>query len=189
MKILFLGYNKEQTRLISILENDGHKLIQSFEEISPKEASRYEMVVSFGYKKILSSKTIEACMRPPINLHISFLPYNRGFYPNFWAWYDNTPHGVSIHHIDKKIDLGDIIIQKQVFFDEEITLSKSYNTLIRNVEDLFIHNKDKILSYNYTPKKQKTRGTIHNKIDLPHFKGGWDQTIKSIKSQLKGIES
>ena len=31
-----------------------------------------------------------------INLHISFLPFNRGYYPNLWSHQEGTPSGVTI---------------------------------------------------------------------------------------------
>ncbi|MCL0081308.1 hypothetical protein M1N64_03665 [Peptococcaceae bacterium] len=42
-----------------------------------------------------------------INLHISFLPWNRGADPNFWSFIENAPVGVSIHYLDEGIDTGD----------------------------------------------------------------------------------
>ena len=52
-----------------------------------------------------------------INLHISYLPYNRGAHPNFWSFVENTPSGVSIHQVDSGIDTGKIVIQKQINFN------------------------------------------------------------------------
>ena len=34
-----------------------------------------------------------------INLHISYLPYNRGAHPNFWSWVKNAKN---IHFISEK---------------------------------------------------------------------------------------
>ena len=66
-------------------------------------------------------------------MHISYLPYNRGFYLNFWSFIDNTKKGVTIHYIDEGIDTGDIIFQKEVFSNE-----KTYNKLKQEIEDFFI---------------------------------------------------
>lgn len=46
-----------------------------------------------------------------MNLHISYLPWNKGADPNFWSCIDGTPAGVTLHHIDAGVDTGDIIAQ------------------------------------------------------------------------------
>ena len=44
--------------------------------------------------------------RPIVNLHISYLPFNRGSHPNYWSFVENTPKGVSIHEIDEQIEIN-----------------------------------------------------------------------------------
>ena len=165
----------------------GHEVVSTKKNIKPEEAKCYDLLISFGYKKIINKETINACVRPPINLHISYLPYNRGCHPNFWAWMENTPHGVTIHHIDDGIDTGDIIIQERVYFPPKTTLVDSYNKLIERIERLFKKNIVKLLSYQYITKKQEGMGSLHYKKELPKFKGGWDQSIEDIKHQLSII--
>ena len=94
-----------------------------------------------------------------INLHISYLPYNRGAHPNFWSWVKNTPKGVSIHFISEKIDAGDIIFQRKINFpNDNITFRKSYNMLRAELDALFIRNFNKILSGNFIPKNKRKMG-------------------------------
>ena len=72
-----------------------------------------DLIVSFGYRHILRSDFINKCGCPIANLHISYLPFNRGAHPNFWSFYDDTPSGVSIYLIDEGIDTGPILFQKK----------------------------------------------------------------------------
>ena len=78
-----------------------------------RDAKSYDLIISFGYNKILKKNILEKISRPPINLHISYLPYNRGAYPNFWSFIKETPKGVSIHEINEGIDKGGIIARKK----------------------------------------------------------------------------
>lgn len=55
---------------------------------------------------------------PVLNLHISYLPWNRGANPNFWSFVENTKKGVTIHEIDEKLDKGKILLRKELEFDE-----------------------------------------------------------------------
>ncbi len=68
--------------------------------------------VYFGY--ILKPEFLDLFPRGVINLHPSLLPYNRGAHTNVWSIVERTPAGVSLHYIDKGIDTGDLIAQREV---------------------------------------------------------------------------
>jgi methionyl-tRNA formyltransferase len=68
--------------------------------------------IFFGY--ILLPDFFQLFPAGVVNLHPSYLPYNRGTYPNVWSIIEETPAGVSVHYIDAGIDTGDIIAQRRV---------------------------------------------------------------------------
>jgi len=178
MKILFLGYNKSQTKLIGFLEEIGHEVIHTSDKISVEYVSQFDFVVSFGYRHIIKKDIIDICRGSLINLHISLLPYNRGSHPNFWAFHDGTPSGVTIHLIDEGLDTGDILLQKECQFDTTTeTFSSTYSQLINEIEELFMSNINRILDKTIQPKKQIGSGTYHKSSDLPNIKS-WDTNIK-----------
>ena len=121
-----------------------------------------------------------------INLHISYLPWNKGKHPNFWSFFEDTPKGVSIHQIDKNIDTGDIILQKIIDFgDLDLhTLASTYHQLQEEIQTLFKNNWDKILNDQITALSQQAIGSYHVAADIePHFKmldKGWDSSIKNL---------
>ena len=53
-----------------------------------------------------------------INIHAGLLPYYKGTGCNVWTFYNQELEytGVSIHFVNKKIDDGNIITQKQSLF-------------------------------------------------------------------------
>ena len=139
MKILFLGYGKNETSLIDFLEERGHLLKNTSSKVN--NFSDYDLVISFGYRHIIKDTELKSLKRPIINLHVSFLPFNRGSHPNFWSHFENTPSGVSIHEIDSGIDTGPIIFRKRIEFnDPQITLDASYKKLKFEIEELFKKN-------------------------------------------------
>ena len=178
MDILFLVGDEKDSKLTDHLRLKHTVCYTS--ELIDEGLETWDLVLAYGYRHILSQEQLALCKRPPINLHISLLPYNKCADPNFWAWYEETPHGVSIHHIDSGVDTGDIIVQKELSFKEGTTLSKSYYKLKEELEDLFVINSDKILSYSYIPQRQIGNGTFHYAKELPKFEGGWNQTIVEI---------
>jgi len=181
--ILFLGYSEEQTRLIDELVSRNCKVFHTTEKIT--STIGYDVVISYGYRHILKKETINSSSAPIINLHISYLPWNRGAHPNFWSFYDATPSGVSIHLIDEGIDTGPIIYQKYVNFNlKEKTFSQTYKRLIQEIEQLFIENIDSIITRNFVAIPQRRNGSYHRASDLPENFNGWDSDIQSEITRL-----
>lgn len=130
-----------------------------------------EIVISYNYKHIIGDNVIKSLKNKIIiNLHISLLPYNRGAQPNFWSFIDETPKGVTIHRIERGLDKGDIICQKELFFDEEKeTFSSSYEKLNVEIVNLLISNWEKIRRGEFEYVKQKGEGTYHSLRSFQEF--------------------
>lgn len=185
-RILFLGYGESETKLISETIKLGFDVSQTKERVF--DLTGFNLVVSFGYKHILPSATLDTALNPVINLHISYLPFNRGMYPNFWSHYDNTPAGVTIHKLNAGIDTGDILLQKMIFFEEtENTFRKTWTKLIDEIEQLFLANFDSIYSQKFLGIPQKGEGSFHKASELPVNFQGWDCVIKDEIERLKKI--
>jgi methionyl-tRNA formyltransferase len=183
MKILFLGYSEKETSLIKFLRDCGNEVTENSERISTFKG--YDLVISFGYRHIISKEMLDSVERKVINLHISFLPYNRGAHPNFWSFFEDTPKGVTLHHIDEGIDTGEICFQKVVeFTKDENTYLKTQLRLLKEIEQLFIENYEVIIRGDYETKKQVGKGTFHKKSDLPgHI--GWEENIEQSLERLR----
>lgn len=175
-RILFLGYNESQTRIIETLVSN--KCYVDHTEDPIDGSGDYDLVISFGYRHILRKHVIDRFGCPIFNLHISYLPYNRGADPHFWAFYDDTPSGVTIHLIDEGIDTGPIVYQRYVNFHEaERTFTQTYSRLIAEIEELFIENVSNVLAGNWVAEPQRGGGSHHFDRDLPKNFSGWDSVI------------
>jgi len=187
--IYFLGYSKKKKRLISFLKKKKKiKLVQLFnKDLSLKNAARADLIISFGYKKIINQNILNIVKRPIINLHISYLPYNRGRYPNYWSFVNKTPKGVTIHEIDHKIDRGKIIYRKKVFFKnfKKLTFEITYNKLKSEIEKLFINNFNKILQNDYKTFRATDEGSFHVESELPKSFKNWKVNIYKYLKQFK----
>ena len=144
-----------------------------------------DYIFSFGYKYILKQEILSKLARAPINLHISYLPWNRGADPNLWSFLDKTPSGVSIHCIEEGVDTGPILAQKKVDHNiESETLATSYKKLICEIEDLFFKILPSILRNEIKPKNQVRGGTSHRLKDkkkyLKLLHSGWDTPLRDI---------
>ena len=183
MKILYLGYS----------ENVVHSFLQTRGEVHHTEErltldfaiEDYDWIISYGYSHIIKQHHISKAKNPIINLHISYLPFNRGADPNFWSWLENTPKGVTIHQINQGVDTGDIFVQKEVIFESEQTLASSYGILREEIEKLFLISFDDIVKRRILPKKQEGIGSSHLTKDLAKYRylltQGWNTPTNLIK--------
>jgi len=190
-KVLFLhGGDTENFIAKSLRRRDNVLLIQQ-EKITLDflRAAKIDEVVSYGYRHILAKEVVTAFRKKIINLHISYLPYNRGASPNLWSVIEDTTPGVSIHYIDEGIDTGDILCQDKIELDYHYdTLRTSYKKLIEQMEFLYM---DMIPPFgrNWSVQKQKHKGTYHsitqtNKL-LEELKlsNGWDTKISEVSEK------
>ena len=182
---LFLGYKKNQTSLINFLKKKNFRIL-NYQKIPPLEIFiRSDFILSFGFRKIISENFIKKIKRPIFNIHLSYLPFNRGAHPNFWSFIENTPAGVSIHKIDKGIDTGNIILRKKINFninlDKFSTFKKTYNYLFLEAENLFKNNFNKIYNKKYKKILNNSKGTFHYKKDLPKWMKNWNMNISLAK--------
>ena len=190
MNILFLGPDKTpQNAIIKFLINDGANVIRCDENLNVEafDKNKYEYLISFGYRFIISKEVLSLFKEKAINLHISYLPWNKGTDPNLWSILENTPKGVTIHQMDYDLDTGQILYQKEISFDDNDTLKSSYDKLQTGLVELFKANWDNIKYNKVIPKRQKGTGSYHKSSDknsyLELLTDGWDTKIKDLEGK------
>lgn len=122
-----------------------------------------DFIVCFGYGRILKSRVLRRVSG--INIHVGYLPYNRGPNPNLWAWLDGTKKGVTIHCLDRGVDTGDIIAQCEITDFENPTLQSSYDMHVEEASKLFRDQWHKIRARQVKGIKQDKGGTSHTLKD------------------------
>jgi methionyl-tRNA formyltransferase len=194
LKVLLLTNNPISYSLANWLLSKEEKILVYSGKIDIEKIKtlNQDMVISYNYKYIIPKKILELLPRYKfINLHISFLPWNRGAYPNVWSFVDDTPKGVSIHEIDEGIDTGDILIQKGVEINEDKhTLKTSYELLHKEIQQLFKNNWEMIKCSELQAVPQKGKGSIHFKKDFEKIKHlleeeGWDIPVSKFKKRVR----
>ena len=59
-KILFLGYNSKETRLIEKLKNyKNFHVFNTKKEIKPKDVNNINLIICFGYRYIINERVIK----------------------------------------------------------------------------------------------------------------------------------
>jgi methionyl-tRNA formyltransferase len=189
MKILFLG--RLDSPLISWLKASGESVVALQDKITADSIApqNFEFLISYGYRFILKPPVLALFPNRAINLHIAFLPYNRGADPNFWSWVENTPKGVTIHHIDEGVDTGDIIAQRGIwnFGDlEKETLGTTYHRHQQEMQSLFKASWPRIKADQADRMPQHGQGSFHKVKDkerLAHLllPDGWNTPVSRLR--------
>lgn len=143
-----------------------------------------DWIISYRYRSIIKEPTLTRFQGRILNIHDSFLPWNRGADPNFWSWVDSTPKGVTIHTIDSGIDTGPIRIQQRVTFLSTDTLSTAYARLRIAGASLFIESWPWLRYQPHLGTPQPPGGSYHrtsDRLSIWHrFPLGYDTPVSQI---------
>lgn len=191
MKILCLYNNDCALELFDYIRNLGHETILWSDRLTEEfvKEQKFDLAVSYTYRYILPQEIIGLLGDNVVNIHNSFLPFNRGADPNMWSIIDNTPRGTTLHYINAGLDKGSIIAQEMIsdLTDEE-TISSTYNNLDKAAKELF---KKAFEHYDMWPSMRKLpegKGSYHSVKDGSKIKElipSFDITIAEFRQILR----
>ncbi len=191
MRVLLLG--PTHPKIEQHITSSGDTLIRYEKRISTQSSvlRNIDFIVSFGYRYIIKSDVLRQFPKRVINLHISFLPWNKGADPNLWSFLEDTPKGVTIHYIDPGLDTGDILAQREVMMQPDDTLRTSYERLTTAIENLFCDVWMEIRTGNRLAVPQPDGGSFHRLKDKQAVEHllykGWDTPVKDLIGKAKEI--
>lgn len=134
------------------------------------QATNADIALSLFFGYILSPEVISLFPEGVVNLHPSYLPYNRGAHPNIWSIVEGTPAGVTLHYIDNGVDTGNIIAQKQIPVQPVDTGKSLYHRLEIAAIELFQAQWSAILSGTHSRHAQIDHlATVHRMRDRDHL--------------------
>lgn len=193
--VLFLTNNNNTTDLYEWLRTKEANVYKVENKLTEEMVKQLKPIaaVSFNYRHLVPEEVLRLIPGGIINLHTSLLPFNRGSNPNFFSFLDDTPKGVTLHLMDRGLDTGKILCQREISFDEtKETFASSYERLLREIKQLFMENWDAIRSGKIVPREQTGEGTCHRKKELEDIRArhsfDWTDNIADFKASLKGNE-
>ena len=185
--VLLLG--PERPRMEEFLRAHGADVRRTEKKLKAdsKILDGVDWIVSYGYRYILREDVLSRFSGRVVNLHISYLPWNRGADPNLWSFLEDTPKGVTIHYIDPGIDTGDILAQSEIDVRDNDTLRTTYARLSETIETLFERIWPEVVSGRRQGTQQSSGGTAHRMKDkepyLHLLTDGWDTPVASLIGQ------
>jgi methionyl-tRNA formyltransferase len=144
------------------------------------------VVVAF---RILPERIFSLPPLGTINLHASLLPKYRGAAPINWALINGeTKTGLTIFFIQKKVDTGDLILQKEIDIFPEETFGELHDRMAKMGADLLLETLDLIERGEAKPIKQDdAQATPAPKITPEHCRIDWSKEAVQIKNQIRGL--
>lgn len=90
------------------------------------------LVLSVLYRKLLPQRVLDSARLAAVNLHPSYLPAYRGRAPINWVLVRGEREtGVTLHHMTRRADAGNIIVQRRI----EIEPRETALTLYHKIEE------------------------------------------------------
>jgi methionyl-tRNA formyltransferase len=193
MTVLFLTNNDISLPLYNWLKEKDENVIFYGGKINPLyiKQNDIDLIISYNYRVIIKPDVIETLPHKIINLHTSFLPYNKGASPNIWSFIEGTPCGVTIHEIDSGVDTGNILVQEKIDFDyKEETLFSSYIKSNQKIQELLKENWKRIKANKIKARKQLGKGTFHLSKDLEGYKSiiDYNDTIEIFLKKVNELK-
>lgn len=128
----------------------------------------YDLIISAHCKQIFPSNLVKEIKC--INIHPGYNPYNRGWYPHVFSIINGLPAGATIHEMDKRIDNGNIIIQRKIKVKSYDTSETLYKRILKLEIKLFKKIIKDLLKNAYTAHKPQKEGNINYKQDYNNLK-------------------
>lgn len=187
MSIVFLGPPDSPT--LSFLRERESAVFNTESKVEIKDLrdAGCEFIVSHGYRHIISRAVIAEYTPRIINMHISWLPWNRGADPNFWSFLEDTRKGVTIHIVDQGVDTGPILMQEEIEFVDtrRETLRTTYDCLQGRILGLLASRWSEIIAGEVRSAAQAGTGSSHRLRDKDAFMHllqgkGWDTPIAEV---------
>ena len=194
MDAVFLGMNDAGEEVYDWLNQRDDvevlALLTEREQLSLIKDLEPELVISSGFEYKVPEEIIEVPEKGIVNLHPSYLPYNRGSHPYIWPLVDGTPAGVSVHYMVEEIDEGPIIDKREVEVRPDDTAKTLRELLMQEQVELFMDNWRKIRDGAKGSEQRKNDGTTHYRKELDDFSGlemSEEKTVGEVIDKLRAL--
>ena len=154
--------------IIQVSRSRGLKAWQE----NPNNTSFKPSGIAFSvHYPIILKEGLIAKYRKLYNLHPGYLPWGRGYYPIFWALWEQTPAGATLHEITARLDEGPIVSQIQVEYYPDDAGGSLFRRVREAEKTLFNEYWPKIIAGETIPSfLQPEGGSYHSKKEFFELK-------------------
>ena len=160
----------------------------SEEEVSEVYASYDPTMILCGYyAKILPVEILKLAKGGAFNVHPGKLPGYRGSFPTAWAILNNEHEiGITIHEMDRGVDTGPIVAQKNYAISPDETGYALYRRSMELSAEFLFSFLPNLLKKNYKSVDQATLGTgSHYGRMASHCPIDWKDSASRIRNLVR----
>lgn len=182
---LSLVCNKYNIKLIKTKNINYPEIIKEIRDMKP------DIIIECGWSQLISKEILEIPKISCIGLHYSLLPKNQGGASLNWALInDEKEWGVSLFHLEEKVDSGDIIAQKKISIDEKDDINSLYDKADNAAISLLIENIPLLIKGVANRIKQDKSKTTYLPARKPEEgRINWNKTPREIYNLIRALTS
>lgn len=165
-------------------------IVSAPEHASALEHYHADLFVVVAYGEIIKQHLLDMPKVACINMHVSLLPKYRGAAPIQRAVINGeTESGISIIHMVKKMDAGNIIAKVKVPVGPETTFGELEKALTVEGSKLLLQVIRDFSSGKEMPGEQQDESkiTFAPKIELEDCKIDWNRSAETIHNLVRGV--
>lgn len=154
------------------------------------EQYKADLFVVVAYGEILKQHLLDMPKTACINMHVSLLPKYRGAAPIQRAVINGESEtGVTIMHMVKKMDAGNIISTVKVPIGPDTTFGELERTVSRDGARLLLQTIQDFAAGKELPgtAQDESQATLAPKIELEDCKIDWSQPAQTIHNLIRGV--
>ncbi|MCE5194209.1 MAG: methionyl-tRNA formyltransferase [Nitrospiraceae bacterium] len=170
---------------IRVLQPLGMKDENFFDKL---QILKPELIVVVAYGKILPEKILNLPCMGCVNVHASILPKYRGAAPIQWTIINGEKTtGVTTMLIDKGLDTGDILLQKELAITRDDTTESLSIKLSELGASLLLETIDKLKNGSIRPLKQPDEATYAPIIKKEDGLIIWSRKSEELYNFIRGM--
>ncbi|MEZ3501387.1 bifunctional UDP-4-amino-4-deoxy-L-arabinose formyltransferase/UDP-glucuronic acid oxidase ArnA [Pantoea sp. KPR_PJ] len=148
-----------------------------------------DYLFSFYYRALLSDTILSCARRAALNLHGSLLPKYRGRAPLNWVLVNGeTETGVTLHHMVKSADAGDIVAQQRVAIDPEDNALTLHRKLVACATQLLQDALPALREGNVVAVPQDhSQATVVGRRTAEDGRIQWEQSAQQINNLVRAV--
>ena len=147
-----------------------------------------DLLITCAFGQFLPQRVLDIPPKGTINVHGSLLPRYRGAAPIQWAIINGDKKtGITTMLTVLKMDAGDILLQKEIELDDEITAGQLYDRMSLLGAETLLETLQKLESGNIAPVPQPQCDTCYaQKITRETGLIQWDLPAQQIHNLVRG---
>lgn len=180
---------KEYATQKNIKVYQPEKVRKNEEFINEVRALNPDLICVVAYGKILPKDILDIPKYGSVNVHGSLLPKYRGAAPIQWSVINgDKTTGVTTMYMDIGMDMGDIILKKEVEIGEDETTGELWNRLSKLGGELLVETIKQIENGTAPREKQGHDFTMAPMLDKEMAKIDWEnKSAAEIKNLVRGL--